>query len=100
MLLPEHGSDLAVCEPDRWNLLRHRISLRCRFLELLQNRGANRASTVHSAMRLAQILVALRHDSRTDWSDGASLLDRLEAQLAITDDGEVRKALATYLCEP
>jgi hypothetical protein len=51
-------------------------------------------------MRLAQILVALRHDSRTDWTDDPSLLDRLEAHLAITDDVEVRKTLAAYLCEP
>jgi hypothetical protein len=27
MLLPEHGSDLAVCEPDRWNL----SGTECRF---------------------------------------------------------------------
>ena len=100
MLLPEHGSDLAVCELDRGNPFRRRISLRCTFLELLQNRGDKRASTVHSAMRLARILVELQHDSRTDWSDDPSLLYRLEAHLAITDDVEVRKALATYLCEP
>src|SRR5689334_18774594 len=100
MLLPEHGSDIAVCEPDRWNLLRHRISLRCTFLELLQNRADKRAPTVHSAMRLAQILVELRHESRTDWSDDPSLLDRLEAHLAATDDVEAREALAKYLCEP
>jgi hypothetical protein len=100
MLLPEHGSDLAVCEPDRWNLFRHGMSLRCTFLELLQNRTGKRAPTLHSAMRLAQILVELRHDSRKDWSDDPSLLDRLEAHLAITDDVEARKALATYLCEP
>jgi hypothetical protein len=51
-------------------------------------------------MRLAQILVELRHDTRTDWSDDPSLLDRLEAHLAITDDVEARKALAAYVCEP
>src|SRR5690242_11477734 len=100
MLLPEHGSDLAVCEPDRWNFLRRRISFRCTFLELLQNRAGKRAPTVHSAMRLAQILVALRYDSHTDWSDDPSLVDRLEAHLAITDDVGARKALATYRCEP
>jgi hypothetical protein len=101
MLLPEHGPDLAVCEPDRWSPpLRQRISLRRRFLALLQNRADNRMATVHSAMRLAQILVALRYDSHTDWSDDPSLVDRLEAHLAITDDVGARKALATYLCEP
>jgi hypothetical protein len=100
MLQPEHGSDLAICEPDLWSLIRHRISLRWRFGELRQNRADKRASTVHSAMRLAQILLKLRPDSGTYWSDDASLLDRLEAHLAITDDGEARKALATYLCEP
>jgi hypothetical protein len=100
MLLPEHGSDLAVCEPDRWNILRNRISLRRTFLELLQNRADKRVPTVHSAMRLAQILVELRHESRTDWGDDASLLDRLEPHLAITDDVEAHKALATYICEP
>ena len=100
MLLPEHGSDIALYEPDQWNPLRQRFSLRRRILELLQNRADKRPATVQSAMRLAQILVELRDDSRTDWSDDPSLLDRLEAHLAITDDGEVRRALATYLCEP
>jgi hypothetical protein len=52
---------------------------------------------VHSATRLAQILVELRHHTHTDLSDDPSLLDRLEAHLAITDDVEARKALATYL---
>jgi hypothetical protein len=51
-------------------------------------------------MRLAQILLKLRPGSGTDWSDDPSLLDRLEAHLTITDDRELRKALATYLCEP
>ena len=100
MLLPEHGSDLAVCEPDRWNLLKQRISLPRRFVELLQNRPDKRAPIVHSAIRLAQLLVELQEASRTEWSDDPSLLDRLEARLTITNDGEARKALVTYLCEP
>lgn len=79
MLLPEHGSDIALYQPDQWNPLKQRISLRRRFLELLQNIADKRVATVQPAMRLAQILVELRHDCSTDWSDDPSLLDRLEA---------------------
>jgi hypothetical protein len=99
MLLPEHGSDIALCEPDRWNPVRRRISLRRRILQLLQSKADKRLPTTQPAMRLAQILVEMRHDSRTDLSDDPSLLDRLEAHLAITEDVEARNVLAEYLCE-
>lgn len=100
MLLRERTSHIALCERDPWNSVRHQISLRRRVLELLQKRADKRGATIHSAMRLAQTLVELRHDSHADWSDDPLLLDRLEAQLAIRDDVEARTALAKYLCEP
>jgi hypothetical protein len=48
--------------------------------------------------RLARMITLLRYSRQSD--DESALLERLEAEIAATDDVEVRKLLAAYLSEP
>jgi hypothetical protein len=50
--------------------------------------------------RLAQIVIEVGLGVDGNWSADPTLFERLEAQVAATDDRAVRKVFAAYLSEP
>lgn len=100
MQVPEHGSEIAVCEPSRWETRGHRVWRWRTVLRRLQISVRRRSTAVKPETRLAQMLANLQRGSHADWSKDPALLPRLEAHLAITDEVELRKVFANYLCEP
>lgn len=99
-MLPEERSESMVCDgydwlPRRlpwfvWRDLFWRLPRKFRFRPAQDNPDTE----------LAQMLRNVRDDIHAEGSDDSSLLQRLEAQIAIMNDAEVRKLLARYLCEP
>ena|SRR3569833_1207360 len=57
-----------------------------------------RTGRLNPEARLAHMIAVLRHSRHSD--DKSTLLERLEAQIAATDDVEVRRVLVAYLSEP
>jgi hypothetical protein len=50
--------------------------------------------------RLAQMVMEVGLGVDGNWNADPTLLERLEAQVAATDDRAVRKVFAAYLSEP
>jgi hypothetical protein len=100
MLLPEHGSDIALCDPSQWERRRSRLWSWRRLARRLQMSVRRRPASQDPEIRMAQMLATLVGGRDADYSDDPALLPRLEAHLAITDDVELRKVFVNYLCEP
>ena len=100
MLLPEHGSEIAVCEPSGWDTGAHRVWRWRTVLRELQKSIRRRPASAKPETRLVQMVANLQRGSDTIWSEDPELLPRLEAELATTDDLELRNVFANFLCEP
>ena len=100
MLLPEHGSDIALCDLNQWERLKSRFWSWQRLVRRLQISVRRRPAPPDPETRLAQMLGNLQRGSHVDWSKDPALLPRLEAHLTITNDVGLRKVFASFLCEP
>lgn len=100
MLLPEHGSEIAVCEPSRWEKRTDRVWRWRTVLRQLQRSVRRRSASAKPEARLVQMVANLRQDPDATWSEDPALLPRLEAELAATEDLELRKVFASFVCEP
>ena len=99
-MLPEQGSEIAVCEPSGWEGSAPRVWGWRTVLRELQKSIRRRPAPANPETRLVQMVVNLRRGSDTTWSEDPELLPRLEAELAISDDVELRNVFASFLCEP
>ena len=100
MLLPEHGPDIALCDPSQWETHKSRLSSWRGLTRRLQMLARRRSAPANPETRLAQMISNLGGSSGAEWSDDPGIVQRLEAHLATTDDVELRKVFASFLCEP
>ena len=102
-MLPEQGPEIPVCDSHPWHARRYRAFrwLNARGLQIAVRKWRSilsRNSTPES--RLAQMLTEVGLGVDGNWSADPMSLERLEAQIAATDDLAVRKVFTTYLSEP
>jgi len=100
MLLLEQERDVAVRRPQDWNERKYPVLTCCDFLRYWLLAIRRRAVRLNPETRLAHMVMMLRCNRRSGLGDESALLERLEAEIAATEDVEVRKVLATYLSEP
>jgi hypothetical protein len=100
MLLPEQGSEIAICGPRQWDPRKLPVFVWHELLRRLPISFGKPFTKSKPEARLAQVLVSVGCGAHGDWSRDPALLGRVEAQLAATNDVEVRKVFAMYLCEP
>ena len=97
-MLPEQAPELPLCDSHAWDERRYRVfgwrdlrhSVQNAFCKL---RSIRRQSTTPES-RLARIVIELGQGVDGSWRDDPMLLERLEAQVAATDDRAVRKLFA------
>ena len=104
-MLPEQGPEIAVCDSHAWDARRYRVSawhdvrrsLQIAFRKWRPNSMQKRTSP---ESRLAQMVMEVGLGVEGNWSADPMLLERLEGQIAATDDLAVRKVFGAYLSEP
>ena len=103
-MLPEQAPDIAACDSHAWDARRYAVCGWCDLRRVLQKafrrlRSMQRQKTPPES-RLAQMVMEVGSGVHGNWSADPMLLERLEAQVAATDDLAVRKVFNTYLSEP
>ena len=103
-MLPEQGPDIAACDSHAWDARRYAVCGWCDLRRVLQNafrklRSIQRQKTTPES-RLTQMVMEVGLGGDENWSVDPMLLERLEAQVAATDDLAVRKVFNSYLSEP
>jgi hypothetical protein len=98
---PEQGSEIAVCDSHArryrvfaWRDLRRGLQIAVRKWRSILRQNATPES------RLAQMVMEVGLGVGGNWSADPMSLERLEAQIAATDDLAVRKLFTAYLSEP
>ena len=103
-MLPEQGPEIPVSDSHPWDARRHRAFGRgdlCRGLQNALSRWWSIARQDRSPeLRLAQMVMEVGLGVDGSWNADPMLLERLEGQIAATDDLAVRKVLVAYLSEP
>lgn len=102
-MLPEQGPEIPVSDSHPWDARRYRAfrwpdvrSLRIAVRKWRSILRRNRTP----ASRLAQMVMEVGLGVDGNWSADPMSLERLEAQIAATDDVAVRKLFTSYLSEP
>jgi hypothetical protein len=104
-MLPEQGPEIAVRDCQAWDVRRNRVSgwhdlRRSLLIAFRRWRSSGRQNRTPPESRLAQMVVEVGLGVDGNWSADPTLLERLEAQVAATDDRAICKVLAAYLSEP
>ena len=98
-MLPDNGPEVAVCDAYEWDARKH-VALAWRgLLQRLLMPFTIRRVEANSETRLAHMVVTVQRKICTGDGD-PTLIPRLEAELAATNDTEVRKLFARYVSEP
>jgi hypothetical protein len=98
-MLPEQGPEIAVCGAYDWDA-RKRVRLVWRgLIRRLQVPFKVGTAKTDGETRLARMVLAVQREAYAGRTD-PMLIQRLEAQLAATDDRELRRIFARYLSEP
>src|ERR1700740_2578357 len=100
MLLLDEGPDLGIRDAYEWDVRKLTVLAWHELVRRLPMLFRSRPEKANPETRLAHMVMAVQRATYRDWSDDPTLLERLEAQLAVTNDIEVRKAFAKYLSEP
>jgi len=100
MLLLEQEREVGVRRLQDWDQRKHSVLACCDFVRYWLLAIRRRAIRPNPERRLAHMVMMLRYNGRSGSGDESQLPERLEAQIAATEDVEVRKVLATYLSEP
>jgi len=104
-MLPEQGPEMPVGDSHPWDARRYRAfrwpDIR-RSLQLAFHkwRSDPTQKTRPPESRLAQMVMEVGLGVDGNWSADPMSLERLEAQIAATDDLPVRKLFTAYLSEP
>jgi hypothetical protein len=103
-MLPEQGPEIAVCDSHAWDARPCRLfnwrDLRRHLQIMFRKRRSTPMQKRTPESRLAQMVIEIGLGVDGNWSADPMLLERLEAQVAATDDRAVRKVFAAYLSEP
>jgi hypothetical protein len=101
MLLPEKGSDAAICDSHSWDAPKHWQRFWREAIRLLRAARPALVSEIKTDTRLARLIMDLRTSVNAQLtSDDGTLLQRLETQLSISGDQELRRLISVYLSEP
>jgi hypothetical protein len=104
-MLPEQGPEIADCDSQVWDVRRYPASgwhevHRCLKIAFRKWRSTAMQKRTPPESRLAQMAIEVGLGVDGNWSADPTVLERLEAQVAATDDRAVRKVFAAYLSEP
>jgi hypothetical protein len=100
-MLPEKSSDVAICNSHSWGAPKDWQRFWREAIRLVQAVRPRLVSEINTDTRLAKLIVDLRTNVNAQLtSDNRTLLQRLETQLSISGDQEVRRLVSVYLSEP
>jgi hypothetical protein len=99
MLLPENVRQLAVRDLYVWGTRKNGVVAWRRLIRRLRILFIIRRTKAKPEARLAQMVIILQAETYTR-ATGPMLIERLEAQLAATEDPEIQNLFAKYLSEP
>jgi hypothetical protein len=98
-MLPDNGSEFAVCDAYDCDA-RKTVALAWReLIKRLPIRFESRRAKANPETRLAHMVVTVQRNLYAGGTD-PTLIQRLEAELAATNDVQVRELFAKYLSEP